>query len=70
MNGIAEIAAGAASVIGNSAGALIEALAMMATNYERRENGDDLACKEADFKALLEERGLSHSALVEKIWGK
>lgn len=67
---IVQVVGNAAFVIGMASGALIEAISMMSTNYERYRNGESLKYVEDDYKALLEERGLHYRALMDRIWGK
>lgn len=50
--------------------AMIEAMAMRATNKERESNGEAPAYTEKDFKALIEENEIHPNAIISRWQGK
>jgi len=60
----------AAYVIGMAFGGLIEAMGMQWENEVRMSRGEQVAYDGKAFKKLVEERGLDHNALMEKLGGE
>jgi hypothetical protein len=54
----------AAYVIGMAAGALIEAMGMVAENQDRDQKNYAQAYTEDDFQKLMQERGLHHNSIL------
>lgn len=54
----------AAYVTAQATAALIEAMGMVAANSERAANGYTIAYGDEDFRALIDQYGISHNAVL------
>lgn len=54
-------------LLADASAALVEAMGLMAENMDREQRGESIAYKEDNFNAILDNRGLWHNDIIERL---